>query len=173
MSNRNEKICDIYRSNPSMSMGDVADKFDISRQRVHQILKSNNVNTSNRSYSPDFDKQDIRDAVKKFYENEGHTPTCREWTESDYSPSVTTIFNRYGSWDKLIDDTNLPRNNRGNKKEYSSDEMINILSEAYSKVSDHLTQQDYQDMADDKNWPHFQTIIREFGKWSTAVSKAI
>lgn len=173
MQDRNQEICDLYDNNPYISMDDIADKFNITRQRVHQILKANNIDTSQRSDSPEYDKHDIRDAINKFYENEGYTPTCREWQESDYSPSITTIFNRYGSWDQLIEDTNLPKNNRGHNKEYPSNDMLNILSNAYNQVEGSLTQDKYQSLADDRDWPHFQTIIREFGKWSTAISKIV
>lgn len=170
MSERDSQICQIYKENDGVSVRDISDKYDISYQRVHQILQDNDIEASS-GYSKQFNKDQIKKQIKKFYQNEGYVPTSKDWEDSNYEPSVGTIYNRYGSWTEALLDANMPKNNIGKKKKYSRSNLIESLTYAHEEVSGNLTQTSYQKVAKgDDTLPHYQTFIKRFGSWSSAVS---
>lgn len=171
-SDRDKTICNLYSQNDDISMGDLADQFNLSRQRIQQILKENNVDRSDKSYSNKYSEHDIEQALIEYFLENSEVPTSTQWANKNCKPSLSTIYDHFGSWTNALHKTGLP-NDENRSNQYSRDELINILDTIYSRCNGQLTQLDYQSIANENDLPHYQTYIDRFGSWNEAIKAVI
>lgn len=102
---RNETIKRKYLQDGE-TMAELADEYDISRQRVQQILSSQGVEGHNNRDT--VSEQDCIEAIQTVYEETGQVPNMAEWSEGDHSPSGQTILRLFPGWKDFLYEAGLP-----------------------------------------------------------------
>lgn len=108
---RNDRIVKIYHSNDVL-LKELGDKFDITRERVRQILQKRGVDTSNNRLEKELsghNKTSVIKCIEKFIRSNNVVPTRDQWDQFviDYNqdksdaetiPSYNAINKKFTDW---------------------------------------------------------------------------
>lgn len=110
MNERDRRLIAYWKDHPRKSLRDTGEEFDLSYERVRQILNEHDVPVEKYSPGNDpyqyLDKEDIEPHAKRFIQSTQRLPTTREWdnfsSANDEVPSTAWVYRHYESWDDFL-----------------------------------------------------------------------
>jgi hypothetical protein len=167
----------------------------------HRVDKAGRVVPLRRGYTP----QDMRDAVRVVAGELGRTPQSSDYRDmrealtkkartegtGNALPSLTTLVERFGSWEHVVAEAGLPPLESrprprpvGRRPRYSRDELLDWLSKAWVELGAPLTPRAYEawrrGLLDEGRArgarltiPSCDAIARGLGGWRNARAQAL
>lgn len=172
MSNtRDERIVQEYTADRDTTLTEVGNKFDLSAERVRQILEEHGVTDNRRKHSKEFCLKELI----KYYEQNDELPRSHEQPD-EISCNVSLAYRRLGGMSNVIDifesrfdsfDSSEERKQRGVK--VSDEELIQALRDVCDE--DNCSSYYYMENSP-AGYPHSGTISNRFGSWNEALNAA-
>ncbi len=156
------------------TLGEVADQFGVSRERVRQLFR--NAGLPTRSVADTHAIQ--RDRAIREREQE----ICEAYAESKDIDDVIRQIDASRSVITTVVDTHFAQAERRGRKamprKYSNDELISCLKQVSAALGGVITTAEYtkyargQRFGDGRPWPTHQTHFKRFGSWRNALAAA-
>lgn len=177
MKSRSERIVEWWKDNKNKSLRDAGEEFDLSYERIRQILNNEDVDVT--KYSPkryrDLTEDDLQEAVKPFLKNNKMIPTKQEWDQyvrSDDIPPADNLVGsygsfQYGSWDDFIIDLVMPHHShcecRDRRSKYSYNDLVTSLLDLTDNLGRAPT---YNEINDCEHLPSWVDVYSRVGRLS-------
>jgi len=177
---RNEKIVKQYKN--GLKMAEISKHFDITKQRVQQIISEKNIDTRK---SQDYEewhkaikkqKNEIVEAIKELEQEEGYI--SHKLLHSDaFSFSPSLVRRRIGKLNKLaweldVDleegELTVPQNNLSGKQ-YSDHTLLEKMYHFMEKKGRYFSIGEFNK---EKELPGHMTYVHRFGGWRKSLNKA-
>jgi hypothetical protein len=113
-------------------------------------------------------KEDIKDGVKNLYIEIGEVPTMRDATNHDELPSSATITNKFGTWNNLLEEIGLEKNQVEKYTDEDKEDMLNDIRRCADEINSNLTTREYINIG---SFGH-NAIKNMFGSWGEALEEA-
>jgi len=115
-------------------------------------------------------KQEIIEAIQRFYQINERIPKARDFSKNLKYPSYETVRNRFGSWNRGIKTAGFTLINIGKKNNnfriWTKQEIIEAIQKFY-QINRRIPQA--KDFISNCNYPGYQTVITHFDSWNRAI----
>lgn len=171
LSARDQRIVEEYTGDEHKTLTEVGEKYDLSAERVRQILEEHGVTDNHRSYSKEFCLKELI----KYYEQHDELPSSHKEVD-EMECSVSLAYDRLGGASRVIEIFD---------ERYDSFDKIQERKKRSIKVDDEELLEALRDVCDKHNcsakyymensparYPHAGTISGRFGSWNRALTEA-
>jgi predicted DNA-binding protein YlxM (UPF0122 family) len=165
---RRASIAAMYQEGYTLT--EVGAKFDISRERVRQILQMEGVAVRHYgSRRRELRNQELRDQKQQILEDYRELLSLVR-VAAKYKTSTDSI--RALLWDDLSDLEKRTARSKTTGRKYSDEQILDFLREAASATPGMLSVIKYNRYAAERGWCDSQTPTIRFGSWSKALEAA-
>lgn len=112
--------------------------------------------------------EELLGCLRQFYEENGRSPTIRDFINNPEYPSSKTYKNHFGSWNSAIKMAGLDTNYGKRGQLYTNRQLLEYLKKFYE---DNGRVPFHYDFNNNPKYPSFNTYIDHFGSWNSAIEK--
>jgi len=120
----------------------------------------------NSKFSNRYTDEELINILKEFHIKNNKIPMSNDFKNK--TPSVSTYYNRFGSWIKALEKAGFKKE-KNSRKDYTDKELIDYLIKYYNEFNKIPTT---RDLKNNKNYPTSETYRNHFGSHKNALIKS-